>query len=109
MFECKENSSFCLTVTLTDENGTALTPIHKVEWWVGKPRQDEPVVEKTVVDSPDSEFTITIPPEANICTSGRDEERYVVVRVESTPYVKHIQYDYAVENLGLVPYPDEEE
>lgn len=109
MFECNEKSSFCLDIDLTDNNGNALNPIHKIEWWVGKPRQDDPVIEKQEVESPSASLTITIPKEANICTSGRDEERFVIIRVESTPYVKHIKYDYVVLNLGLVPYPIEEE
>lgn len=107
LFECPEKSSFNLRLNLKDDQGNDLLPINGLSWWVGNPRKDEPVILKTEVQNPEHDSVITIPAEANICDGRRDEERFVIVRVESGVHVKHKQFDYVVTNLGLVPYEEE--
>jgi len=106
MYECPEKSSFCLNVVLKDSNGAPLTPIDEVKWWVGKPREDDPIIEKTEVESPEADMDIVVPKEANICTSGRDEERFVIVMVRSGVHTVYKQFDYSVINYSLVPYEE---
>lgn len=104
MFEVDEKSSFDLDIELVDKNGNPLSPIDAIEWWVGKPREDTPIIAKQI-ETPATSLTITVPAIANICTTDRDEDRFVIVRVESGTRVRHQQYDYVVKNLNLVPYP----
>jgi len=87
--------------------GEHYTPVTSMTWWVGQPRNDTPILEKQTVATPSNDVTIIIPPEANICTSGRDEERFVIVRIATASHVKHKIFEYIINNLGLVPYPEE--
>ncbi len=103
-FLCPEKSSFKLKLALTDDDGSPLTPIDSISWWVGKPRSTTPIIEKTEVVSPAADSEIIVPAEASICTGRGNEKRFVIVRVENGLNVGHQQFDYEVENLNLVPY-----
>ncbi len=109
MFNCPENSSFCLKLELLDKVGDPLSPIDHISWWVGKPREEQAVILETNVTSPVWDLEIVIPKEANICSGKRDEPRFIIVKVVSGLHVKCSQFDYMVKNLGLVPYPEGEE
>lgn len=109
MFDIDEKSSFSINIKLydVDTGGALATPVTSMTWWVGQPRNDTPILEKQTVATPSNDVTIIIPPEANICTSGRDEERFVIVRIATASHVKHKIFEYIINNLGLVPYPEE--
>ena len=105
-FSVNEASSFVLPLDVVDQDGTLLLSVSAIDWWVGSPRSKEPIIEKTSLTDPSSEEEITIPSEANICSQRRDENRFVIVRVERADgYVKHEVFPYTVKALDLVPYP----
>ena len=104
IFECPEKSSFNLKLALTDEEGNDLINVDKIEWWVGRPRQETPIIDKTDVIDPSYDSVILIPAEANICEGQGNEERFIIIRVEAGDHIRHKQFDYVVINLGLVPY-----
>ena len=109
-FEVNEGSSFCLTVTLTDDEGSALSPIDSVKWWVGKPKSDVPVLEEQTVTGPTATLELIIPAEAHVCAGRKDEARFVVVFVQSgQEHFKHEWFDYTVKAKDTVPYPVEPE
>ena len=105
-FWVNENSSFCLTVTLTGRDGNPLSPIDAVRWWVGRPKDTDPTYPIQTVVGPTAEIELVIPAEANICSRRRDEERFVVVQIESgVEHMKHEWFKYGVRAQDIVPYP----
>lgn len=100
-----EKSSFCLTISLTDKNGQPLEAISSLTWWVGKPRGDTPIVTVQTVANPTAEEEIVIPASANICSGTKNEQRVVIIKVQSGSYIKHTTYEYEIKALPLVPYP----
>ncbi len=107
-FLCPEKTSFDLKLNLKDQSGAVLNPVNAISWWVGRPRQDDPVIPRQEVQDPAADSVINIPAEANICTHPRrDEQRFVIVRAESGVNVAHEQFDYTIRNLNQVPYPEE--
>lgn len=108
-FEVDESSSFCLAVELTDKDDNPLDDIDSIEWWVGKPKSEEPIIEVQTIEEPFSpSFEIIIPAEANICSGTRDEDRFVIMKVVSGDHVRHKSYEYTVLAKYTVPYPEPE-
>ena len=108
-FEVNEGSSFCLTVTLTDSGGEALSPINSVKWWVGRPKSDVPVLKEQTISEPTAELELIIPASAHICAGRHDEGRFVVVQVQSgVNHLKHEWFEYTVKAQYTVPYPVKE-
>lgn len=105
-FEVNEGSSFCLTVTLKDSDGVALSLIDSVKWWVGKPKSDVPVLEEQTVPDPSATMELIIPASVHICSGRRDEGRFIVVQVQSgNDHIKHEWFEYTVKAQNTVPYP----
>ena len=108
-FSVNEGSTFCLTITLTDSDGDALTPIDGLTWWVTKPKATEPILEEQTVTSPTASTEIVVPASAHVCSGTRDESRVLIVKVVSgASHVKHEAFEYTVTALDTVPYPEDE-
>ena len=107
-FEVDEYSSFCLAVDLTDKDGFPLDDIDAIEWWVGKPKSEVPVIGVQSLDVLEPSFEIIIPAEANICAGAKNEGRFVIVKVVSGEHMRHKSYEYTVLGKYTVPYPETE-